>query len=114
MNLANLTSDSLMAGQTKYYSLPFAADGVTLRLDVTAGYVSCYASDTVRNPGPSDYVWFLETGGYNDSFIDPVTLNRSPGRYLYVALLGVNPANVYILDSALGDRSTLGKYNSLT
>lgn len=99
-------SDTLASGQVKYYSLLFPPEGLTIKLEVTSGYVACYASASVRNPGPGNYDWFLETDGYADTFINP---DPQLGRYFFIALVGVNTTNDFVLDSRAGDKSTQGK-----
>ena len=93
---------------TKYYAVPFTTGGITLRLDVSVGNITCYASDTIRNPGPSNYVWLINTRGYADGFIDPTQFGRSGARYIYVALVGVNIFNTYLLNSTTGNFSSQG------
>ena len=93
---------------TKYYAVPFTTGGITLRLDVSVGYITCYASDTIRNPGPGNYAWLINTRGYADGFIDPTLFGRSGTRYIYVALVGVNTLNTYLLNSTTGNFSSQG------
>ena len=100
---------TIASSVTKYYSVPFSSGGITLRLDVSVGYITCYASDTVRNPGPGNYVWLINTRGYADGFIDPSQFGRSGTRYIYVALVGVNSVNTYLLNSTTGNYSSQGR-----
>ena len=93
---------------TKYYAVPFTPGGITLRLDVSVGYITCYASDIVRNPGPDNYVWLINTRGYADGFIDPAQFSRSGTRFIYVALVGIDPLNTYLLNSTIGNYSSQG------
>ena len=99
---------TIASSVTKYYSVPFSSGGITLRLDVSAGYITCYVSDIVRNPGPGNYVWLINTRGYADGFIDPTQFGRSGTRYIYVALVGVNSLNTYLLNSTSGNFSSQG------
>ena len=99
---------TIASSVTKYYSVPFSSGGITLRLDVSVGYITCYASDTFRNPGPGNYVWLINTRGYADGFIDPTQFGRSGTRYIYVALVGVNSVNTYLLNSTTGNFSSQG------
>ena len=95
---------------TKYYAVPFTSGGITLRLDVSVGYITCYASDIFRNPGPDNYVWLINTRGYADGFIDPASqFGRSGTRYIYIALVGVDPLNTYLLNSTSGNFSSQGR-----
>ena len=104
--------DSIGSGVTKYYSVPFTTGGITLRLDVSIGYITCYASDTFRNPGPGNYVWLINTRGYADGFIDPAQYGRLGTRYIYVALVGGDSLNTYLLNSTIGNFSSQGELNS--
>ena len=100
---------TIASGVTKYYAIPFTSGGITLRLDVSVGYITCYASDTFRNPGPGNYVWLINTSGYADGFIDPASqFGRSGARYIYIALVGVNALNTYLLNSTSGNFSSQG------
>ena len=93
---------------TKYYAVPFTPGGITLRLDVSVGYITCYASDMVRNPGPDNYVWLINTRGYADGFIDPAQFGRLGTHYIYVALVGMESSNTFLLNSNVGDFSSQG------
>ena len=102
---------SVGAGVTRYYAVPFTPGGITLRLDVSVGYITCYASDTFRNPGPGNYVWLINTRGYADGFIDPASqFGRTGTRFIYVALVGVDVLNTFVLNSAVGNFSSQGEY----
>ena len=95
---------------TKYYAVPFTSGGITVRLDVSVGYITCYASDTFRNPGPGNYVWLINTDGYADGFIDPASqFGRSGTCYIYIALVGVSALNTYLLNSTNGNFSSQGR-----
>ena len=95
---------------TKYYALPFTSGGITLRLDVSLGYITCYASDTFRNPGPDNYVWLINTRGYADGFIDPASqFGRTGTRYIYIALVGVDALNTCLFNSTSGNFSSQGR-----
>ena len=101
---------TIASGVTKYYAVPFTSGGITLRLDISVGYITCYASDTFRNPGPGNYVWLINTSGYADGFIDPASqFGRSGTRYIYIALVGVNSLNTYQLNTTSGNFSSQGK-----
>ena len=110
LTLGNAVSLSIARGVVKYYAIPFTSGGITLRLDVSVGYITCYASDTFRNPGPGNYVWLISTSGYADGFIDPASqFGRSGARYIYIALVGVNSLNTYQLNTTSGNFSSQGK-----
>ena len=101
---------TIASGVTKYYAVPFTSGGITLRLDVSVGYITCYASDTFRNPGPGNYVWLINTDGYADGFIDPASqFGRSGTRYIYIALVGVSSLNTYLLNTTSGNFSSQGE-----
>ena len=93
---------------TKYYVVPFTPGGITVRLDVSVGYISCYASDTTRNPDQYDYVWLINTTGYADGFIDPAVFGRPGAKYIYIALVGGSITNTYILNTTAGNFSSHG------
>ena len=101
-------SDSVGSGQFRYYIFPFLTGGVTIRVEVFRGGVWCYGSDTNRNPSSRDYIWRLFISGYNDSYIDPRSLGRVVGPYLFIAIEGINPANDFSLNSTSGDTSIAG------
>ena len=104
---------SIGAGVTKYYSVPFTPGGITLRLGVSVGYITCYASDTFRNPGPGNYVWLINTRGYADGFIDPASqFGRTGTRFIYVALVGIDVTNTYLFNSTTGNFSSQGESNT--
>ena len=90
------------------YIFPFLTGGVTIRVEVFRGGVWCYGSDTNRNPSSGDYIWRLFISGYNDSYIDPRSLGRVAGPYLFIAIEGINPANDFSLNSTSGDTSIAG------
>ena len=107
MNIGGGLTVSIGAGVTRYYAIPFTSGGITLRLDVSIGYITCYASDVFRNPGPGNYVWLINTRGYADGFIDPASqFGRSGTRYIYIALVGVDPLNTFVLNSTTGNFSS--------
>ena len=108
INIGDGLQVTLTAGEIKYYAVPFTTGGITLRLDVSVGYITCYVSDTIRNPGPGNYVWLINSRGYADGFIDPSQFGRSGTRYIYVALVGVDQTNTYLLNSTNGNFSSQG------
>ena len=69
------------------------------------GGVWCYASDTNRNPNSENYIWRLFISEYNDSFIDPTTLGRVPGAYLFIAIEGTAATNDFSVNSTMNDTS---------
>ena len=111
VNIGGGLTVSIGAGVTRYYAIPFTSGGITLRLDVSIGYITCYASDVFRNPGPGNYVWLINTRGYADGFIDPAAqFGRSGTRYIYIALVGVDPNNTYLFNTTNGNSSSQGMW----
>lgn len=101
--------DTISNGVIKFYSLPFPANGITLSLTVTSGYVNCYASDRYRNPNEYEYDWFVAIRDYWEVFLDPNAISRPLGSFLYVSFQGINTSNVYLVNSSSGDYLTIGK-----
>ena len=101
--------NTISNGIIKFYSLPFPADGLTLNLTVSSGYVYCYASDRFRNPNQYMYDWYIDVRNYWEFYFDPRALSRSAGNFLYVSFFGVNAANIYLAESAQGNTLTVGE-----
>ena len=91
-----------------YYFIPFSSRGVTIRIDALVGGIRCYASDTNRRPSSTSYVWTLVITDYDDSFLDPSTLGRTPGSNVYIALQGINAVNTFTMNTTIGDTSIQG------
>ena len=108
--IGNPVSDSIGSGQFRYYIFPFLSRGVTIRVEVSRGGVWCYASDTNRNPSSRDYIWRLFISEYDDSFIDPSSLDRTAGSLLFIAIEGTQVTNSFILNTTTGDTSIAGKF----
>ena len=102
-------SDSITSGQFRFYIFPFLTVGVTVRVEVFRGGVWCYASDTNRNPNSRDYIWRLYISEYNDSYIDPTSLGRTAGSFLFIAIEATGVNNDFMLNSTTGDTSILSK-----
>ena len=95
-------------GQRAYFQFDFPSSGVTITLNISSGYVVCYASDRYRNPNEvQGYDWRIEVGGYADTFLDPSLLLRSPGTTVYVAIEGNSTSNQFTLGNTEGDRRGL-------
>ena len=103
--------DSIGRGQFRYYIIPFRSEGVTVRVEMFSGGVWCYASDTNRNPSSEEYIWRLFISGYNDSYIDPSSLERVAGDSLFIAIEGNSSTNNFTLNSTSGDTSIKGTYD---
>ena len=91
------------------YFIPFPSTGLTIRVEALIGTVRCYISDTSQQPNGMDYVWTLLIADYDDIFIDPSTLGRTPGSTLYITLEGVATNNNYTLNTTYGDTSITGQ-----
>ena len=102
-------SDSIGSGQFRFYIFPFLSGGVTVRVEVFRGGVWCYASDTNRNPSSRDYIWRLFISEYDDSFIDPSSLDRTAGSLLFIAIEGTQATNSFTLNTTTGDTSIAGE-----
>ena len=102
-------SDSISSGQFRFYIFPFLTVGVTVRVEVFRGGVWCYASDTNRNPNSRDYIWRLYISEYNDSYIDPTSLGRTAGSFLFIAIEGTESTNSFTLNTTTGDTSIASK-----
>lgn len=101
--------NTISNGVIKFYSLPFPTNGLTLNLTISSGYVYCYASDRFRNPNQYMYDWFINVRDYWEVYLDPRTLSRPAGSFLYVSFLGVNTANIYQAESVQGNTLTVGE-----
>ena len=114
VGIGGTTAATIGNSVIKYYTIPFTSGGITLRMDVSEGYVYCYVSDTNRHPGPNNYpydyvsAWRMNTHDYEDRFIDPAQYGRSGTRYVYVAVNGRNNRNSYLMTSASGDFTSQG------
>lgn len=109
VSIGTVVGDTIANGIIKFYSFPFPTNGITLSLTVPSGYVNCYASDRYRNPNQYEYDWFVDVRNYWEIFLDPQVLMRPVGSFLYVSFLGVNPANVYQVNSSSGNILTVGE-----
>lgn len=103
-----LTS-SVGSGSINYYQYYFPSNGITIKLNVGIGTISCYISDRFQNPNEEQYDWFISVSDYSDIFIDPNLLDRTPGSNIYIGLLGIQSSNTFTLDSTTGD--TRGRYH---
>ena len=83
----------------KYYAIPFTPGGITLKIDVSVGYITCYISDTVWKPDSGNYEWVIYTRGYADTFINPAEFGRYGTHLIYITLVGHDQYNTYFLNS---------------
>ena len=109
MAIGDPVYDSIGSGQFRFYIFPFLSGGVTIRVEVFHGGVWCYASDTNRNPSSRDYTWRLFISEYDDSYIDPRSLGRVAGAFLFIAIEGMDTNNDFTLNSTTGDTSIASK-----
>jgi hypothetical protein len=109
LSIGSVFGNTIPSGVIKFYSLPFPANGLTLNITISSGYVYCYASDRFRNPNQYMYDWYIDVRDYWEVYLDPRSLSRPVGSFLYVSFFGVNAANVYLAESAQGDTLTVGK-----
>jgi hypothetical protein len=94
--------------ETTYIEVPYDSDeGVTIKINVTNGTVTVYASDQTTTPNEAFYDWMIETGGYSDVFLDPDAVNRTIGDTVYVAIEGQEPDNDFTFVSEEGN-TTVG------
>ena len=110
MAIGDSISDSIGSGQFRFYIFPFLSGGVTVRVEIFRGGVWCYASDTNRNSSSRDYTWRLFISEYDDSFIDPSSLDRTAGSLLFIAIEGTQATNSFTLNTTTGDTSIAGKF----
>ena len=97
--------DTIGEGDRVYYQFDFPSNGVTVVLNVTTGYIICYASDRYQNPNEAQgYDWRVKVSGYADVFLDPSLLPRSPGSTVYIGLEGSDQTNHFNLQNTEGDR----------
>ena len=99
----------LSSSVPKYYAVPFAPGGITLKLDVTYGYITCYISDTSWKTDSQDNEWVINinSGEYADRFIDPAEYGRSGTHYIFVTIYG-HGGYTYMLNSTSGNFSSQG------
>ena len=103
--------DTLSSGETKYYEVAFPSDGVTITLDVTQGSVTLYASDNIWDANAQDYDWRVTADtsrGFTEAFFNSSTLNRQARSILFLAIVGGQSTNTYIMNNAVGDIRTIG------
>ena len=103
---------TLSSGVTRYYEVAFPSDGVTVTLDVTQGSVTVYASDNIWNANAQDYDWRVTAdtaSGFIEAFFNSSTLNRQVRSILFLAIVGGQSANTYIMNNAVGDIRTIGE-----
>ena len=96
---------SIQSNELTYFKLEFPSDGITFSLTVNVGSITCYASDTEQNPNEEQgYEWKVETNSYIEVFLDPNSLDKESGMYIYIGLEGGSSVNNFSLNSTSGDR----------
>lgn len=106
---------TLNSGVTKYYELAFPSDGVTITLDVIQGAVILYATDNIWNANAQGFDWRVAantSSGFIEAFFDPSTLGRTACAVLFLAIVGRQSTNTYIINNAVGDIRTRGMRHS--
>ena len=102
---------TLNSGATKYYELAFPIDGVTITLDVIQGGVILYASDNIWNANAQGFDWRVAantSSGFIEVIFDPSTIGRTARAILFLAIVGGQTTNTYIMNNAVGDIRTRG------
>ena len=95
---------SVGEGETSFIEIPYDSDeGVTIKVNVTNGTITVYASDQTTTPNEAFYDWMIETGGYSDVYLDPTDVNRTIGDTVYVAIEGEDTDNDFTFVSEEGD-----------
>ena len=108
---------TLSSGVPKYYELAFPTAGVTITLDVIQGAVTLYASDNIWNANAQGYDWRVTanvSSGFIEAFFDPSTIGRTARAILFLAIVGGQSTNTYIMNNAVGDIRTRGTMNMHT
>ena len=78
----------------EFYSLPFLQDGVTLKVNVTAGALLLSASVDERNPTSDGGYWMFNISGYEEIFLHRNDLQQFyDGPVVFVAVYGLNETN---------------------
>ena len=98
----------MQQGRSVIYFVSFPSNGLTIRVEAITGTIRCYASDTNQRPNAMDNVWSLLISEYDDAFLDPSSLGRTPGTTLYITLEGVDTSNEFTLNTTYGDTSITG------
>lgn len=108
LTIGTLVRNTLQQGRSIIYFVPFPSSGLTVRIEAITGTIRCYASDTNQRPNAMDNVWTLLISEYDDAFLDPSSLGRTPGTTLYITLEGVDTSNEFTLNTTYGDTSITG------
>lgn len=112
--IGSASSATLSSSIAKYYAIPLSPGGLTIRLDVSLGNITCYASDTDRHPNTDNNIWQIGIVGYASRFIDQGGCDRSEEcGYIYIAIVGVRESNSYRLDAVSGDLTSQGEEHFL-
>lgn len=99
---------TVSSGVTRYYQLVLPSDGVTVSLDMTLGSATLYASDNIWNANAPSHDWTFQATSYAELFMNPTTLGRTTRPLLFLAVVGGQTTNTYILNNAVGDTTTKG------
>ena len=83
---------------------------MTIKVNVTNGTVTVYASDRTTTPNEAFYDWRFETDSSSEVYLDPDAVNRTIGDTVYIAIEGEDEDNDFTLVSEEGD-TTKGWYS---
>ena len=111
MTYGTLYSASISLGDYTYYrTSSWTSSGATFSMSVSSGTVVLYASDLTQSPSSGSYVWTVQTSGYTEIFLNPLTLGRTPGSTVYVTLKGqATTSNSYIFQVNSGNTLSTGE-----
>lgn len=111
MTYGSLYSASISLDDYSYYQTSsWTSSGATFSISVSSGTVMLYASDLNQSPSSASYVWTVQTSGYTEIFLNPLTLGRTPGSTVYVTLKGLaTTTNSYILQVNSGSTLSTGE-----
>ena len=107
---------TLNSGVTRYYEVAFPSDGLTVTLDIIQGSVTLYASDNIWNANAQDYDWRVTadtSSGFTEAFFNSSTLSRQARFILFLAVVGEQNTNTYIMNNAVGDIRTKGTLSEI-
>ena len=111
MTYGSLYSASISLDDYSYYQTSsWTSSGATFSISVSSGTVVLYASDLNQSPSSASYVWTVQTSGYTEIFLNPLTLGRAPGSTVYVTLKGLaTTTNSYIFQVNSGSTLSTGE-----
>ena len=100
--------DTIETGEIKYVNYPLPSDnsGITVKLDVSSGSCTVYASTIVQTPNEALHDVKITTNGWEDAYIDPDDLsNADTADKVYIAMESQETSSITLsIDN--GDTST--------